>query len=68
VEDAELLASAEAWLLPHLEGLKTEADLKGFDLTPALQALIGWDRLAEMDRLVPGQFRDPLGPEDPDRL
>ena len=65
VEDAELLASAEAWLLPHLAGVKTEADIRGFDLVPALQGLIGWDRLAEMDRLVPGSFETPLGRKIP---
>jgi ATP-dependent helicase HrpB len=59
--DADLLATAEDWLLPHLAGLKTEADLRGFDLVPAMQGLLGWDRLAEMDRLVPGSFETPLG-------
>lgn len=61
VEDAELLASAEDWLLPHLAGVRTEADIRGLDLVPALQGLLGWDRLAEMDRLVPGHFETPLG-------
>jgi ATP-dependent helicase HrpB len=61
VEDAELLASAEGWLLPHLAGVRTEADIRALDLVPALQGLIGWDRLAEMDRLVPGSFETPLG-------
>lgn len=61
VEDAELLASAEEWLLPHLSGVKSEADIRSFDLVPALQGLIGWDRLAELDRLVPGSFETPLG-------
>ena len=65
VEDSELLASAEEWLLPHLVGLKTEGDIRGFDLVPALQGLIGWDRLAEMDRLVPGSFETPLGRKVP---
>jgi ATP-dependent helicase HrpB len=65
VEDAELLASAEDWLLPHLTGVKTEADIRGFDLVPALQGLLGWDRLAEMDRLVPGSFETPLGRKIP---
>jgi ATP-dependent helicase HrpB len=65
VEDAELLASAETWLLPHLTGLKTDADLRGFDLLPALQAHLGWDHLAEMDRLVPGSFETPLGRKIP---
>ncbi len=65
VEDADLLAGAETWLLPYLHGKKTEADLRALDLTPALQGLLGWDRLAEMDRLVPGSFETPLGRKIP---
>jgi ATP-dependent helicase HrpB len=65
VEDAELLASAEDWLLPHLNSLRSEADIRGLDLVPALQGLLGWDRLAEMDRLVPGSFETPLGRKIP---
>jgi len=65
MEDAELLASAEDWLLPHLAGVKTEADIRGVDLVPALQGVLGWDRLAEMDRLVPGSFETPLGRKIP---
>ncbi len=65
VEDADLLASAEDWLLPHLTGKRTEADLRALDLTPALQGHFGWDRLAEMDRLVPGSFETPLGRKIP---
>lgn len=65
VEDAELLAGAEDWLLPHLGGVKTEGDIRGVDLVPALQGLLGWERLAEMDRLVPGSFETPLGRKIP---
>lgn len=65
VEDADLLASAEDWLLPHLTGVKTEADLRSLDLVPALQGLLGWDRLAEMDRLAPASFETPLGRKIP---
>jgi ATP-dependent helicase HrpB len=65
VEDSELLATAEEWLLPHLTGLRSEADLRGLDLVPALQGLLGWDRLAEMDRMVPGSFETPLGRKIP---
>ena len=32
---------------------------------PALQAHLGWDRLSEMDRLVPGSFETPLGRKIP---
>jgi ATP-dependent helicase HrpB len=65
VEDTELLETAENWLLPHLTGLRIEADIRGFDLVPALQGLIGWDRLTEMDRLAPGSFETPLGRKIP---
>jgi ATP-dependent helicase HrpB len=65
VEDADLMAGAEAWLLPHLTGVRTEADIRSFDLVPALQGLIGWERLAEMDRLVPASFETPLGRKIP---
>ncbi len=65
LEDADLLVSAEAWLLPHLSAVKTEADVRGIDLVPALQGLLGWDRLADMDRLVPGSFQTPLGRKIP---
>ncbi len=61
VEDADLIASAEDWLLPHLAGVRTEAELRALDLTPALQGLFGWERMAEMDRLAPGSFETPLG-------
>jgi ATP-dependent helicase HrpB len=61
IDDADLLAAGEDWLLPHLQGLKTEADLNAFDLAPALQAYLGWDRLSAMDRLVPASFETPLG-------
>ena len=65
VEDNDLLASAESWLMPHLLNKKTEADLRALDLTPALQGLLGWDRLAEMDRLTPASFDTPLGRKVP---
>ncbi len=65
MEDAGLLDHAEDWLLPHLTGIRTEADIRGLDLVPALQALLGWDRLAEVDRLVPASFETPLGRKVP---
>jgi ATP-dependent helicase HrpB len=61
LSETALLAGAEDWLLPHLAGLRTEADLRALDLVPPLQMLLGWDRLAEMDRLVPASLETPLG-------
>ena len=59
--DAALLAGLEDWLLPHLPPLRTEADLRGLDLTEALKARLSWDQQAELDRLVPAHFETPLG-------
>ena len=59
--DTGLLADAEAWLLPHLTGLKTEPQLRALDLTTALQARLSWAQTAELDRLVPAHFETPLG-------
>jgi ATP-dependent helicase HrpB len=47
--------------LPHLTAMKTEADLRALDLTEPLRALIGWDRMASLDHLVPPSFETPLG-------
>jgi ATP-dependent helicase HrpB len=59
--DPALMAGLEDWLLPHLPPLRTEADLRGLDLTEALKARLSWDQQAELDRLVPAHFTTPLG-------
>ena len=59
--DAGLLADAEDWLLPHLGGLRTEAQLRALDLTDALRARLTWAQTADLERLVPAHFETPLG-------
>lgn len=61
VTDMALMATAEDWLLPHLAGVKTEADLRALDLAPALAGLLTWDQAREMDRLAPAHYETPLG-------
>lgn len=65
VTDAALLARAEDWLLPHLTGRKTEADLRALDLTEALRGLLDWGQMQELDRLAPAHFETPLGRKIP---
>lgn len=60
-DEVALLASAEAWLLPWLGPLRSAADLKAFDPTPALMASIGHDGRAALDRIAPPDYRTPLG-------
>ncbi len=63
--DQGLLDSAGDWLLPHLGKVRTEADLRGFDLTEPLRARLSWEQVAALDRLVPGAFETPLGRKVP---
>jgi ATP-dependent helicase HrpB len=65
VSDQALLARGEDWLLPYLGKARSEADLCALDLCVPLRALIGWERLAELERLAPAHFTTPLGREVP---
>ena len=60
MDDATLLDSLEDWLLPHLNGVKTAADWKAFDLLPALRAMLDWDQTQRLDRAAPAHFTTPL--------
>jgi len=59
--DTALLDSAEAWLLPYLTGVRTAADLRGFDPTPALLASMDYDQVQALDRIAPPAYTTPLG-------
>ncbi|MEZ5779248.1 MAG: ATP-dependent helicase HrpB [Paracoccaceae bacterium] len=63
VDDAALLAGD--WLLPHLRGRRTEAELRALDLTDALRGLLSWEQQQMLDRLAPARYRTPLGREVP---
>lgn len=60
-DDADLVATAGDWLLPHLGRIRTAEDLRALDLTEALKARLGWEALARLDRLAPPDFVTPLG-------
>ncbi|MBM1815039.1 ATP-dependent helicase HrpB [Pseudosulfitobacter pseudonitzschiae] len=59
--DDHLITTLEDWLLPHLGGVRTAADWKAFELTPALKARLDWDAAQALDRAVPSHFTTPLG-------
>ena len=61
MSDEALLATLEDWLLPYLDGVTTAAAWKGFDVLPALRAMLDWDQQQRLDREVPGDFTTPLG-------
>ena len=59
-EDA-LMGTLERWLLPFLSSVRSTADWKTFDILPALEAHVGWDNMATLNRAVPAAFVTPLG-------
>ncbi|MBY6112871.1 ATP-dependent helicase HrpB [Mameliella alba] len=60
-----LLDGIEVWLLPYLNGVKTAADWKRFDLLPALRARLDWNQMQALDTAVPAHFTTPLGRQIP---
>jgi ATP-dependent helicase HrpB len=65
VTDAALMATLDDWLLPHITGVRTAADIRALDLTPALAAILSWDQTRHLDTLVPAHFTTPLGHKTP---
>jgi ATP-dependent helicase HrpB len=61
VTDAGLLDALEGWALPFLPGIRDAAGLGRFDPHDALRAWIGWEGMAEVDRLAPEHWETPLG-------
>ncbi|MCB6178256.1 ATP-dependent helicase HrpB [Rhodobacter sp. Har01] len=61
VEDEALLAGPADWLLAHLKGRRSEADLRALDLTKPLLELLSHEQKSALDRLTPSQFTTPLG-------
>lgn len=64
-DDADLLADAEAWLLPYLIGVRSAQDWRAFDLVPALEGRLGWDGMKALDQTAPPAFVTPLGRKVP---
>ncbi|MFG5383063.1 ATP-dependent helicase HrpB [Yoonia sp. R2-816] len=61
MDDATLMDTLEDWLLPHLQGVRSAADWKRFDILPALRAMLDWDQMQRLDKAAPAHFETPLG-------
>jgi ATP-dependent helicase HrpB len=59
--ETTLLETLDDWLLPHLNGVRTSGEWKGFDITPALRLRLNWDQTQALDASAPGKFETPLG-------
>ncbi|MEJ6403625.1 ATP-dependent helicase HrpB [Yoonia sp. 2307UL14-13] len=65
MDHTTLLDDLEGWLLPHLQGVRSAADWKKFDILPALRAMLDWNQMQMLDRVAPAHFETPLGRKIP---
>lgn len=61
MSDASLLDGLEEWAMPHLTGIRDAAGLRRFDPAETLRTWVGWQGMAEVDRLAPQHWTSPLG-------
>lgn len=61
LSDDSLFAHPEEWLLPWLGGIRTQQDLAGLDILPALQAQIPWAKQKLLDERAPSAIVVPSG-------
>jgi len=63
LEDAGLLESAAAWLLPSaaVDGRSAETVLTAAELLSALKALVGWETAALVEKEAPERLETPAG-------
>lgn len=63
--DAHLMDTLADWLLPHLTGVRSTGDWKGFDLLLPLRARVDWDQQQALDKAAPAHFTTPLARKIP---
>ncbi|MBU2981376.1 ATP-dependent helicase HrpB [Lentibacter algarum] len=61
MSDTALLDSLQDWLAPYLTGIKTAEHWKGFDIKPALFAMLDYPQQQLLARETPAHFTTPLG-------
>lgn len=61
VDDASLLASFEAWLLPQMSGVHSLRALKALDVRQALQNWLPWSLRQKLESELPTHYTVPTG-------
>ncbi|MEM7442687.1 MAG: ATP-dependent helicase HrpB [Pseudomonadota bacterium] len=59
--DEGLMATLEQWLAPWCAGLQQPEDFERLDLPQILKSALGWERVAELDKLAPNAIAIPSG-------
>ncbi|MEM9580668.1 MAG: ATP-dependent helicase HrpB [Pseudomonadota bacterium] len=65
MRDDALLNDAETWLLPHLGGIRTQAQFRALDLLELLRARLTWEQMHLLDKTAPAHHVTPLGRKTP---
>ena len=65
LDDAALVAKAEDWLVPLLDGKRRLDQVDPGALAESLRTLIGWEAMKAIDRLAPTHFTSPAGSSHP---
>ncbi|SEK40752.1 ATP-dependent helicase HrpB [Roseovarius nanhaiticus] len=61
MSDAALMDRLEDWLLPFLQGTRSAAAWRRFDILEALRAQLDYQQMQSLDALAPAHFTTPLG-------
>jgi ATP-dependent helicase HrpB len=61
LDDETLLARADEWLAPLLTGKRRLGDIAPGALASALEAVLGYEALRQINRLAPAEFVSPAG-------
>ncbi|AST67986.1 ATP-dependent helicase HrpB [Kosakonia cowanii] len=61
VDDASLLDTLEAWLLPQMGGIRSLRDLQSLNVGQALQQALPWSLRQRLDSELPGHYTVPTG-------
>lgn len=61
MRESELLESADEWLLPFMNGIKSDKQLKTINLIDALEAYVGWDKIKQINEYFPTHYLLPTG-------
>ncbi|OLQ80365.1 ATP-dependent helicase HrpB [Photobacterium proteolyticum] len=67
MDEESLLADAEQWLLPFMNGIKTLKAIDRIDLVAALEARLGWEQAKALDSILPTHYQVPTGSRYPIR-
>lgn len=61
MSENQLLKNVDEWLLPFMNGIKNDKQLKTINLIDALEAYVGWDKIKQINGYLPTHYLLPTG-------